>query len=182
MIREKRKKGILQNCRGFSLIEVLLGISVFMVGMLGVTALNISSLKSNTFSGNLSEATMLTATKIEELMATHYDDILDNDGDGTGQDVDNDGQDDDDPGDAQADLDGKEDFGLDDIGAGADDAEANVGKLNMYNVYWNVADNEPISVPPPGTTRTKTIRVIVQWFVKDQSRQISMDVIRMKEE
>ena len=54
----------MQYCRGFSLIEVLLGISVFMIGMLGVTALNISSLKSNTFSGNLSEATLIAATKM----------------------------------------------------------------------------------------------------------------------
>ena len=42
------------NSRGFSLLEVLIGISVFMIGMLGVTALNISSLKSNTFAGHLS--------------------------------------------------------------------------------------------------------------------------------
>ena len=172
MKRKKSNNSILQNCRGFSLIEVLLGISIFMIGMLGVTALNISSLKSNTFSGNLSEAALLAATQIEELMATDYDDILDNDGDGTDQDTNDDG----------SDNTGGGNFGLDDIGAGADEEVLDVGKLEMYNVYWNVADNEPISVPPPGTTRTKTIRVIVQWFVKDQSRQISMDVIRMKEE
>ena len=86
MKRNKRKKEFLQNCRGFSLIEVLLGISIFMIGMLGVTALNVSSLKSNTFSGNLSEATLLAAAKIEELMARDFDDPLsklfdlDNDG------------------------------------------------------------------------------------------------------
>jgi prepilin-type N-terminal cleavage/methylation domain-containing protein len=172
MKRKKSNNSILQNCRGFSLIEVLLGISIFMIGMLGVTALNISSLKSNTFSGNLSEAALLAGTQIEELMATDYDDILDNDGDGTDQDTNDDG----------IDNIGGGNFGLDDIGAGADEEDLDAGKLEMYNVYWNVADNEPVSVPPPGTTRTKTIRVIVQWFVKDQSRQISMDVIRMKEE
>jgi len=104
----------MQDCRGFSLIEVLLGISIFMIGMLGVTALNISSLKSNTFSGNLSEATLIAATKIEELMAQDFDDpaseLFDVDNDGncqTGlpacssptrnQDVDDDGMDDDIP-------------------------------------------------------------------------------------
>ncbi len=76
----------MHDCRGFSLIEVLLGITIFMIGMLGVTALNISSLKSNTFSGNLSEATFIAATKIEELMAQDFDDSaselfdVDNDG------------------------------------------------------------------------------------------------------
>ena len=119
MKREKNNMGIMQNSRGFSLIEVLLGISIFMIGMLGVTALNISSLKSNTFSGNLSEATLLAATKIEELMATDFDDIVDGGADGTNQDVDDDGMDDDDPDDAAANIDNKPNFGLDDIGADA---------------------------------------------------------------
>ena len=51
-MKRKMCKKLIQDGRGFSLLEVLLGISVFMIGMLGVTALNISSLKSNTFSGN----------------------------------------------------------------------------------------------------------------------------------
>ena len=46
------------NSRGFSLLEVLLGVTVFMIGTLGVTALNISSLKSNAFSGNMETPTL----------------------------------------------------------------------------------------------------------------------------
>ena len=168
MIREKSKKGILQNCRGFSLLEVLLGISVFMIGMLGVTALNISSLKSNTFSGNLSEATLLAAAKIEELMAADFDDIVDPDLDGTDQDTNDDG----------IDNDGGN-FGLDDPRAGADGEDPFLGKKDMYTVYWNVAVSEPITVTP---ARTKTINVFVEWQVKDETRRINMSVIRMKEE
>ena len=176
----------MQDCRGFSLIEVLLGISIFMIGMLGVTALNISSLKSNTFSGNLSEATFIAATKIEELMATEFDDIVDTDGDGVGQDdfdpsdpTSDDGIDDDDDAVTTNDIDGISNFGLDDTGTAADHEETSLGKNGIYTVYWNVAENEPISVAPP---RTKTIKVLVEWRVKDEPRRISMDVIRMKEE
>ena len=82
------------NSRGFSLLEVLLGITVFMIGMLGVTALNISSLKSNTFSGNMSEAVIIAGDKIEELMALDFDDADFNRygrDDGTDQDDDDDG-------------------------------------------------------------------------------------------
>ena len=187
----------MQDCRGFSLIEVLLGISIFMIGMLGVTALNISSLKSNTFSGNLSEATLIAATKIEELMAMDFDDpaseLFDEDNDGNchdtplvhscaplpfvNQDADDDGIDDDAaaPGTHDADA----NFGLDDFGADADYADPPTGKNLMYTVYWNVAESEPITVTPQ---RTKTINVIVEWFVKDEPRRISMSVIRMKEE
>lgn len=58
-----------KNPRGFSLLEVLLGITVFMIGMLGVTALNISSLKSTTFSGNMSDAVIIAGDRLEKLMA-----------------------------------------------------------------------------------------------------------------
>ena len=195
------KRRLLQNNQGFSLLEVLLGISVFMIGMLGVTALNISSLKSNTFSGNLSEATLIAATKIEELMAMDFDaatsELFDDDNDGNchdiptehtcaplafkNQDADDDGDDDD-----------GGNFGLDDIGydgdpttnEDADYAETLLGQNEMFTVYWNVAENEPISLNPDvadATQRTKTINVIVEWFVKDEPRRISMEVIRMKE-
>ena len=177
MNEDKSKKGLLRNSRGFSLIEVLLGISVFMIGMLGVTALNISSLKSNTFSGNLSEATLLAATKIEELMATDFDEIEDTDNDGTGQDDDNDGVDDDAT--APGTHDDDTNFGLDDFGAGADEADTGLGKNGIYTIYWNVAENEPISVDPQ---RTKTIKVIVEWQVKGEFRRISMSTVRTKEE
>jgi Tfp pilus assembly protein PilV len=183
-MKRKKSKRFMHDCRGFSLLEVLLGISVFMIGMLGVTALNISSLKSNTFSGNLSEATLIAATKIEELMAMDFDDIEEGAGEDDGshttnQDVNDNGIDDDDPGDPAAAVDNKPNFGLDDTGTDADHEEGSLGKNGMYTIYWNVAENEPISVSPQ---RTKTINVIVEWRVKNEPRRISMDVIRMKEE
>ena len=189
MKKEKSKRGfLLQDCRGFSLIEVLLGISVFMIGMLGVTALNISSLKSNTFSGNLSEATLIASTTIEELMAMDFDDIVEGPGEDDGnsttnQDKNDNGLDDDDPDDTATDVDGKANFGLDDVGSAEADFNVTVEKNNRtYNIYWNVAENEPITVPPPGLVRTKTMNVIVEWFVKDEPRRINMSVIRMREE
>lgn len=74
-MQKKKVKNFLHNSRGFSLIEVLLGITIFMIGMLGVTALNISSLKSNTFSGNMSEAVIIAGDKFEKLMNIKFDDI-----------------------------------------------------------------------------------------------------------
>ena len=197
---------LLSNSRGFSLLEVLLGITIFMIGMLGVTALNISSLKSNTFSGNLSEATSVAASKLEELMTQDFDGLSDGDSDGNcqdctsfvNQDADDDGMDDDDPEDAATNVDGKPNFGLDDVGCPAsplsvDDADycdPPFEKNNItYNVYWNVAENEPITIDidsdpdtPTLNQRTKIITVIVEWFVKDESRRISMSTVLQKEE
>ena len=172
----------MSNSRGFSLLEVLLGISVFMIGMLGVTALNISSLKSNTFSGNLSEATLIGASKLEELMGEDFDDVnflsdVDDDGSRTiERDADDDGIDD-----------FGNNFGLNDWGTAAD-YEETITKNNItYNIYWNVAENEPMSVlpRPPGpvhdTQQTKRITVIVEWLVKNEPRRISMSTIRQRE-
>ncbi len=190
-MRINKKKRLLLNNKGFSLLEVLLGITVFMIGMLGVTALNISSLKSNTYSGNLSEATLIASSKIEELMLMDFDDLdIDDDGDGyggdavsLGRDFDNDGLDDDDPDDTDApatNKDGVLNFGLDDIGADADGEELGVGRNSMYDVYWNVADNEPLTIQT-ATPRIKRINVIVRWEIKGVPRQISISTIRMKE-
>jgi len=136
-----------KNTRGFSLLEVLLGITVFMIGMLGVTALNISSLKSNTFSGNMSEAVILAGDRIEQLIALDFDDVDLNDTDGDGI------------------------AGLAHTGADADRSVPNIGKNNMYTVYWNVALDEPLP------DKTKTVNVIVEWDIKDKKRTMNMGTV-----
>jgi type IV pilus assembly protein PilV len=167
------------NNRGFSLLEVLLGVTVFMIGMLGVTALNISSLKSNTFSGNMSEAVFIAADKIEDLMALDFDhdDLSDDDGDGDGgdQDLNFDGIDDDDPDDTDAPqvVDGKLNFGLDDLLGDEDHQEGPLGKNGIYTVWWNVAEDEPIN------EMTKRINVFVEWDVKGVKRRININTIRV---
>jgi len=173
MIQKQKKTmpSIVQNKKGFSLLEVLLGVTVFMIGMLGVTALNISSLKSNTFSGNMSEAVILAGDRIEKLMETPFADLKDNDGDGTDQDINDNGLDDDDPGDAADDIDGKLNFGLDDTGADADDSDPNIGKNSIFTVYWNVAVGEPLP------DKTKTVNVIVEWYIKDVKRTMNMSTV-----
>jgi len=191
-------KNFLLKNKGFSLLEVLLGITVFMIGMLGVTALNISSLKTNTFSGNLSEATNVAASKLEELMVKDFDDpafLSDVDNDGNcqdcaafvNQDADNDGVDDDLA--APGTNDDDTNFGLDDFGGDADYGPEVVAKNNItYNVYWNVAENEPISIDldsnpntPTLDQRTKIVTVVVEWFVKEEPRRISMSTVLQKE-
>lgn len=122
-------KSILNSCRGFSLLEVLLGVTVFMIGMLGVTALSISSLKSNTFSGNMSEAVIIAGDKIEELMSSPFADPLLAAGDHF-EDPDNDGV-------------------IDPVG------KKNIDGEGIYYVYWNVIDGDPL----PDRTKTVNVTV-----------------------
>ena len=162
MMQKKRSKNIFSNSRGFSLIEVLLGITIFMIGMLGVTALNISSLKSNTFSGNMSEAVTIVGDRIEQIMTDKFADLKDTDADGTNQDN---------AANPGIDIIDGGNFGLDDTGAGADDQDLGVGRNSMYNVYWNVAVGEPLP------ENTKTVNVIVEWEIKGITRTMSMSTI-----
>lgn len=164
---------IRHNERGFSLIEVLIGATVFSLGMLGIIALQLSSLKSTRFAGNMGLGMNLASTEFEDMMLVAYNnaDFNDDNGDGTGQDLDNDGLDDDDPADTDAGpVDGVPNFGLDNnchtdldatCPANADGYRELLGSWNdKYVLYWNVAVNEPIA-------NTTTISMIVSWRVKE---------------
>lgn len=108
------------NEKGFSIVEVLLGVAIFMIGMLGIAALQISSIKGNSFSANLTESTYLLSNKVEDLMGRGYDhaDLTDTNADGDG--------------------------GLDEKDPAAADHSENAGRNNAFTVYWNVAEDKPV--------------------------------------
>ena len=149
----KDARGLGMGEKGFSLIEILAGMTIFMFGMLGVAALLTATVRDNAFSANVSEASMLASTEMDILLSVPYTNsiLTDTDGDGVA--------------------------GLDHIGdAGAadeaDHRELDVGKNKIFNVYWNVADNEV-------ATGTKTINVIVTWSDReDLNRRLNFRVVR----
>ncbi len=59
---------------GFTLVEILIAMTIFSIGILGVVALQVSSIQGNSFSRCTSEATALGQGKIEDLMGRDYDD------------------------------------------------------------------------------------------------------------
>lgn len=158
------------NQQGFTLIEILIAVTVFAIGILAVASMQISSIKGNSSASGLTEAATLAEEKMEELMAIGYDDarLIDTDGDGTNQDADNDGIDD-----------GGDDFGLDDYpqnpkGAPYLDQDfftpSQIGP-SQYNIYWNIAEDEPI-------TNNKTIRVIVTWQGEGRARRVTLNSVK----
>jgi prepilin-type N-terminal cleavage/methylation domain-containing protein len=52
---------------GFSLIEVLIAMVLFAVGMLGLGGMQLISIRGNAFSQKITQATVLTQNKLEEL-------------------------------------------------------------------------------------------------------------------
>jgi type IV pilus assembly protein PilV len=53
--------------RGFSLVELLIAVSIFSIGVLAVATMQISAIGGNRFGNEVSQATYLGQEKIEEL-------------------------------------------------------------------------------------------------------------------
>ena len=62
------------NQRGFSLLEVLVGLVVLAFGLLATAGMQLGSIQGNHFSSDLTQATVLAQNKLEELKYLPYDD------------------------------------------------------------------------------------------------------------
>lgn len=60
------------NKKGFTLIEVLIGLIILAIGILAIAGMQIVSVKGNFFSSNVTQATILGQEKLEELKNTPY--------------------------------------------------------------------------------------------------------------
>jgi type IV pilus modification protein PilV len=60
---------------GFSLIEVLIALSIFTIGILGVASLVISSINENGLARRVTEATALAEDRLESMLALPYENI-----------------------------------------------------------------------------------------------------------
>lgn len=67
-MRKLKKEG------GFTLIEVLVALSIFAVGLLAVAAMQTSAIKVNSIAGKLTNLSTMGMDKIEELSALPYND------------------------------------------------------------------------------------------------------------
>ena len=60
---------------GFTLIEVLIGISIFAIGMLAVARMQILTVRNTTVGNITSQATMLANQRMEEVKTMSLDDL-----------------------------------------------------------------------------------------------------------
>jgi len=55
------------NSKGFTLIEVLVGLIILAVGLLAIAGMQITSVKGNYFSSNITQASILAQDRLEVL-------------------------------------------------------------------------------------------------------------------
>ena len=70
-----------RNERGVSLIEILIAIAIFSIGILAVVKMQTAAMRANTFSANLTRAVIdLNQKKAEDFLALDYSDSTVSDG------------------------------------------------------------------------------------------------------
>jgi len=148
-------KLIIKNQKGFTLVELLIALVIFAVGILGVATMQTTSIKGNSKSRQISEASNVAADQIEKIMSLKYDDAILTDGAGTHDGID-----------GLDDL-SSPDHTLDSDSDGVADDQDGDG---IPDVRWNIAVNEPLQ-------NTKTIKVIVD--PPGSSRNVEMTYIKM---
>lgn len=136
------RQKVLSTQDGFSLIEVLVAMSIFAIGMLAVVSLQISSMNTNASATRLTEATALASERIERLLALPFEHIdLDPTVPITTE---------------YADIESE---------LGNTGVDAKFEDRDVYEIYWNIAENHFIE-------DTKTIRVIVAYNNRGEDRQV----------
>jgi len=70
---QSNNQKIQMDIKGFTLIEVLIVMAIFSIGILAVAAMQMTSTKGNASARRMTEATALAENQIENLMQLAYD-------------------------------------------------------------------------------------------------------------
>jgi type IV pilus assembly protein PilV len=150
--RGRTAANVHNRCResGFSIIEVMIAISILSIGILALASMQVAAMRGNSFAGSVTEGSTWALDHIEKLMNLPWDDASLQD----------------------ADLDGG--AGLANIGFDNDpstqaDADFMITR-DRYAIHWNVANNVV-------TANTRTVNVIVTW--SDHGVQKSVSIQRV---
>lgn len=136
------KKNNLNHQSGFTLIEVLVGITILTIGLLGVAKMQISAIRGNSMSSCTSAALSLAEEKMEGLMVTSFNDAsLDDDEAGNNSDLT-----------SITTIDHEETDNIDETGG--------INARGRYRRIWNIADHPATGEDLP---TMKSVTVIVTW-------------------
>jgi len=164
-IKDNRKIDRITPCLkkddGFTLVEVIMAVSVLTIGLLAVASMQVSAIRGNSISREYTESTDRVQDVAEWLLALPSTDanLQDRDGDGT------------------AGLNhANTDTGAPDASDFFSTAQYRSSGIT-YTVYWNVATNW---AGGKSMTGVNTVRVIVTWTIRGARKTHSFDLLRTR--
>jgi len=72
---KEKKNTMASNNKGFTLVEVMIGMAIFVIGYLAVASMQMVAIKGDTNARKTTEAATLAADRLETLMVLPYDNI-----------------------------------------------------------------------------------------------------------
>ncbi|MEA3359635.1 MAG: prepilin-type N-terminal cleavage/methylation domain-containing protein [Thermodesulfobacteriota bacterium] len=142
---------------GFTLIEILIAISILSIGIFSVASMQISAIKGNSSADRLTRATTIAQDKIEQLISVPYNnaDLQDINGDGNAG--------------LRNPFPPLPALAIPDTNTYPTDYQITDGE---YTVYWNISVDDPMD-------NNKIINVIVTWPYKGTTRNVVIRYIKL---
>ena len=72
---KKKKNNMVPNNKGFTLVEVMIGMAIFVIGYLAVASMQMLAISGDTSARKTTEAATLAADRLETLIVLPYDNI-----------------------------------------------------------------------------------------------------------
>ena len=72
---KEKKNNMASNNKGFTLVEVMIGMAIFVIGYLAVASMQMVAIKGDANARKTTEAATLAADRLETLMVLPYDNI-----------------------------------------------------------------------------------------------------------
>ncbi|MFO7982955.1 MAG: prepilin-type N-terminal cleavage/methylation domain-containing protein [Desulfuromonadales bacterium] len=132
---------------GYSLVEVMIGMTIFAIALLGLAKVQLATMLGNQTARDITEATMVAQNKVEALK-------MEDRAGAAWTDTDDDGI-----------------PGLSDEDSDADASQTDLflhGK--QYDIFWNIAADTPAD-------GNRLLRVIVRWTNRGEVKRVSLDYV-----
>jgi type IV pilus assembly protein PilV len=154
------KFNICHNNQGFTLIEIIVAMVIFAIGILSVAALQTKATKGNISANRSTRAFTWCSDRMEMLMSLPYTDANLDDG-------------------LHSESDGDFDQSTDLIDNDYDGEIDEAGENGNIEIEWTVVDNDGIAPNPPEFTKTITVRVT--WTTPmGQEKTVNLRTVRAR--
>jgi type IV pilus assembly protein PilV len=159
-IKSNRNLDYCFNKNGFTLIEIMIAMVIFVVGMLSVAALHTGATKGNANANRSTRAFTWCSDRIEVLMSLPYTDTNLNAGE-------------------HSQTSGDFTQASDGIDNDYDGQIDEVGESGAVSISWTVVDND--GVPPNPPEFTKSIAVTVTWRTPlGRQKRLTLNTVRAR--